>query len=118
MGESEYAANVVAAVKYSRDQNDGANKQKIRWKVFSIPSTTYKDSNGDVRSTGVIDLEALDDILAGKRNTGCKLLDPESICMVCITHIPINSGIINPVNDIGELIQEYNNKWTDEVIFT
>jgi selenocysteine lyase/cysteine desulfurase len=85
--------------------------------VLSIPSTTYKDSNGDVRSTGIIDLWVLDDMLSGRWSFGRELLDPESICMICITHIPTNSGIINPVNDIGQLIQEHNKKWVDEKSF-
>mmetsp|Transcript_23387 Transcript_23387/g.56454 ORF Transcript_23387/g.56454 Transcript_23387/m.56454 type:complete len:323 (-) Transcript_23387:827-1795(-) len=35
-------------------------------------------------------------------------LDPASIVMVCITHIPTNAGIINPVDEIGTMIEDFN----------
>jgi len=102
VSEAEYAANLVAAVKFARDHNI---LNTIQWRVIAIPSTK---SEGDI-PTGVIDLEALRSILKGTYPIGeSSCIDPSSIVMVCITHIPTNAGIINPVNEIGQMIHEYN----------
>jgi selenocysteine lyase/cysteine desulfurase len=115
MSEAEYAANVVAAVKFAREQNERAKLTNIRWKVLSIPSTTYKCEQGYVESSGVVDLEVLDRMLSGRWELGKnEILDPKSIAMVCITHIPTNSGIINPVDEIGELIAEHNKQFAND----
>jgi selenocysteine lyase/cysteine desulfurase len=37
-------------------------------------------------------------------------LNPDDIALVCVTHIPTNSGIVNPVYAIGQLLNEYNQK--------
>jgi len=116
MSEAEYAANVVAAVKFAREQNDMTARTGVRWKVLSIPSSTYTDGEGRSHSTGIVDLDALDDMLSGRfriddGNDGQDRLDPESIAMVCVTHIPTNSGIINPVEEIGSRIAAFNDRW-------
>lgn len=36
------------------------------------------------------------------------LLDQKRITIACITHVPTNSGIVNPVSEIGQLLQKYN----------
>lgn len=116
VSEAEYAANLVAAVKFARDHS--MYTKRFRWKVFAIPSTTTQQSmcDGDhvSSSTGVVDLEAFQSMLSGTytiKDTFSddeRYLDPSSIVMVCITHIPTNAGIINPVNEIGSLINNYN----------
>ena len=127
MSEAEYAANVVAAVKFCREQNDmigyssgsKANGAQIRWRVLTIPSTTYLDAKGHIQSTGVVDTEALEKMMSGRwamndtddsNESWQKFLDPQSIVMVCVTHIPTNSGIINSVNEIGAIIEEHNSR--------
>lgn len=111
LSEAEYAANVVAACQWARDHSN--------WMVLSIPSSICDSAkgNGARISTGMVDLGALDDMLAGKfyyqetrdgeapRQT---LLDPSSIAVVAITHVPTNSGIVNPVEEIGQRIKAFN----------
>jgi cysteine desulfurase/selenocysteine lyase len=99
ISDAEYAANVVAACQWAREHE---------WIVLSIPSET---ANGE--NTGTVDLAVLDDMLLGRytfKGGGgeSKILDPASIALVCITHIPTNSGIVNPVEEIGEKISAYN----------
>jgi cysteine desulfurase/selenocysteine lyase len=102
ISEAEYAANVVAACQWARDHDD-------HWMVLAIPSSN--SDNGS--STGMVDLEVFDSMLEGnfryKNKSGEDVcLDPSSIAMVCITHVPTNSGIVNPVEGIGERISTYN----------
>ena len=123
LSEAEYAANVVAAVKFCREQNELGEETKIkshvRWRVMTIPSTTYIDADGREHSTGVVDTEALDDMMRGRwvmddpdddDQDKQRLLDPRSIVLVLVTHIPTNSGIVNPVDEIGEIIEAHNNR--------
>jgi len=103
ISEAEYAANIVAACQWARDHNDN-------WMVLAIPS-----SNSDNSSTGMVDLKVFDSMLKGtfryKNKSGVDVcLDPSSIAIVCITHIPTNSGIVNPVEGIGERISSYNKR--------
>lgn len=99
ISEAEYAANVVAASQWARD-ND--------WTVLAIPSA----ANLEGLSSGVVDLTVLDSMLLGryeyKKRGKSVLLDPSKIAMVCITHIPTNSGIVNPVEAIGQRISKFN----------
>jgi len=124
LSEAEYAANVVAAVKFCREQNELGEQTKIkshvRWRVLTIPSTTYADANGRTQSTGVVDSKALDDMLCGRWKMSDpddddedkqRLLDPRSIVLVLVTHIPTNSGIVNPVDEIGEIIEAHNDRY-------
>ncbi|CAJ1949612.1 unnamed protein product [Cylindrotheca closterium] len=101
ISEAEYAANVVAASEWARNHG---------WSVLAIPSTKTKDG----ASTGVVDLEALHSMLSGtyEYHIGGEnvLLDPERIAIACITHVPTNSGIVNPAQEIGQLLHEYNLK--------
>lgn len=102
ISEAEYAANVVAACQWARDHDD-------HWMVLAIPSSN--SDNGS--STGMVDLEVFDSMMEGKFRYKNKsgedvCLDPSSIAIVCITHIPTNSGIVNPVEGIGERISAYN----------
>jgi len=76
----------------------------------TIPTTTACLEYG---STGMVDLEVFDSMLEGtfryKDKTGEDVfLDPSSIAIACITHVPTNSGIVNPVEVIGERISTYN----------
>ena len=108
VSEAEYAANLVAAVKFARDH---ITYNTIQWRVIAIPSTKCE---GDI-PTGVIDLEAFRSILKGSYSIGeSRCIDPSSIVMVCITHIPTNAGIINPVDEIGQMIHEYNSLNNDD----
>ncbi len=88
MSEAEYAANVVAASHWARTHED--------WTVLPIPSST----NSDGSSTGIVDMNGFQSMFEGSHN----LIDPEDIALVCVTHIPTNSGIVNPVEQIGQLI--------------
>ena len=107
VSEAEYAANLVAAVKFARDHTQNS---RFSWRVFPIPSSTVKGEGGVSISSGVVDLDAFQSILKGTYAIGdSELLDPSSIVMVCITQIPTNSGIINSVNEIGAMIDTYNN---------
>ena len=107
VSEAEYAANVVAACQWAKDHDE-------HWIVLAIPSST--SDNG---STGMVDLDVLDSMLGGtfcyKSKSGADVsLDPSSIALVCITHVPTNSGIINPVEKIGEKISTYNQRRKQE----
>ena len=35
-------------------------------------------------------------------------MDPRDIVMICVTHIPTNSGIVNPVEKIGQILREHH----------
>jgi selenocysteine lyase/cysteine desulfurase len=146
VSEAEYAANIVAIVKFCSDQNR-RHGAFIRWKIYVIPSTQIHvnvgNSNGgpkaemEMESTGIIDVEQFRTMLAGEmdisrlqevrlgidkgngnneikslgsRTLPTLILDPANIVMVCVTHIPTNSGIINPVSEVGKLIDHYNVK--------
>ena len=110
VSEAEYAANLVAAVKFARDH---MHNTTFQWRVIAIPSTKCE---GD--PTGVIDVEAFGSMLKGSYPIGdsseSRCIDPSSIVMVCITHIPTNAGIINPVDEIGHMIHEYNSLNNDD----
>ena len=131
ISEAEYAANVVAACQWARDHHED-------WTVLVLPSSvqvTNGNGNGadtegskSCSSSGIVDLSVLDSMLAGtyKYNRKKKrtdegqvqeheddheiLLDPSKIAVVAITHVPTNSGIANPVEEIGERIAKFNNR--------
>jgi len=125
VSEAEYAANVVAACQWARDH---ASDPCCPWTVLSIPSVQNESSGS---STGILDLQVFQEMLQGTYqyqvptadNTlpaTTMTLNPADIAMVCITHIPTNSGIVNHVEDIGTMILDWNNKpsWSvDEVSF-
>jgi len=105
ISEADYAANVVASCQWARDHDD-------HWMVLAIPSTSNPDN---ASSSGIVDLQVFDSMLEGtfryKDKSGEDVcLDPSSIALVCITHVPTNSGIVNPVEGIGERISAYNQK--------
>ena len=112
VSEAEYAANIVAACQWARDHED-------HWMVLAIPSEKVghddENENNNNSSTGTVDLEVFDRMLEGKFYYKDKVgndtrLDPTSIAIVCITHVPTNSGIVNPVEAIGDRIETYNNQ--------
>jgi cysteine desulfurase/selenocysteine lyase len=93
ISEAEYAANVVAICRWARTHP--------QWTVRMLPSA--RDADG--RSTGKVDIGQISDILQGRTE-----VNPAHIAMVCVTEIPTNSGIVNPVQEIGSLIADYNEK--------
>ncbi|KAL7496644.1 hypothetical protein ACHAWT_005116 [Skeletonema menzelii] len=102
VSEAEYAANVVAAVKFARDHTKLTG---VKWRVVGIPSSFI--TNGSTRiSTGIVDLESLRSILDGKVDD----INPASIAMICITHVPTNCHIVNPISEIGNMIHDFNKK--------
>jgi len=61
----------------------------------------------------MVDLEVFNSMLEGTfqytDKTGEDVcLDPSSIAIMYITHVPTNSGIVNPVEAVGERILTYN----------
>lgn len=104
MSQAEYAANVVAAIQWAQMTHHH------RWKVLCIPSVTNR--NGI--STGKVDFLIFRDMFRGRyeyydaESQSMQCLDPAHIRLVCITHVPTNSGIVNPVYEIGEIIARYN----------
>lgn len=119
LSEAEYAANVVAILKFAREQNQFRTTTNCKWSVYAIPSMV--DKNG--LNTGIVDLKTFRSMLDGswevtndlaktvaENSNEKRLLDPASIAMVCVTHIPTNSGIINPVEDIGQIVADYNSQ--------
>jgi len=102
VSEAEYAANCVAAVKFARDHTQLSG---IKWRVAGIPSSVI--TKGTTRiSTGIVDLDSLQSILDGKVDD----INPASIALICITHIPTNCHIVNPVTEIGNMIHDFNTK--------
>lgn len=96
VSQAEYAANLVAVCQWARTHED--------WSVLMIPSAM----NGET-STGTVDLEALAAILAGNYKVGGgATVNPRSIALVCVTHVPTNSGIVNNVDAIGQQIADFN----------
>lgn len=119
ISEADYAANVVAACQWARDHSgdgdaDGDEAYYQSWTVLHLPSSR----NADGSSSGIVDVCMLDQMLSGqyrykRRNPKDgqeeeTLLDPNSISLVAITHVPTNSGIVNPVVEIGERIAAHN----------
>jgi selenocysteine lyase/cysteine desulfurase len=51
-----------------------------------------------------------DDDAAGADGEGGAMLEPASIRMVCVTNVPTNSGIVNPVCEIGAAIEGFNSR--------
>lgn len=105
VSEAEYAANVVAACQWAREH------QENQWMVLAIPSSKTRSES----SSGMVDLQIVDSMLSGSyeyKTTDGKsnALDPTNIAMVCITHVPTNSGIVNPVETIGNLIAAHNRR--------
>jgi len=98
--EAEYAANIVAIEKICKERDAT---------LIMIPA-----------DKGMVDMDEFTKILNGEwsyyefyedtMEKGKKILNPDRIRMVCITHIPTNSGIINPVYEIGDAIEEFNKK--------
>lgn len=100
VSEAEYAANVVAASRWATTHPD--------WTVLAIP--TKLDAKG--ASTGKIDTDVLQAMLDGDYvYKGTVKLNPSRIKLVCVTHVPTNSGVINPVQDVGQLIAAFNEKF-------
>jgi len=96
VSEADYAAQVVAMTKWAQEHEG--------WQVIALPSVL--DDNGS--STGIVDLDVLANMLQGRHTTySGKVLDPESIALVCVTHIPTNSGIVNPLEHIGQLLVKH-----------
>ena len=107
ISEAEYAANVVAACEWAKDHR----QSMPTWTVLTLPSSLSAAGG----STGKVDLRVLEEILQGNyryhhREKGVSALNPEDIAMVCVTHIPTNSGIVNDVEQIGSLISDYNRR--------
>eukprot|EP00751_Fragilariopsis_kerguelensis_P046686 CAMPEP_0170981154 /NCGR_PEP_ID=MMETSP0736-20130129/2860_1 /TAXON_ID=186038 /ORGANISM="Fragilariopsis kerguelensis, Strain L26-C5" /LENGTH=448 /DNA_ID=CAMNT_0011404129 /DNA_START=198 /DNA_END=1545 /DNA_ORIENTATION=+ len=82
---------------------------------FNETKTSHSKDGSSTTTTGIVDLQVFDSILEGtfryKNKSGKDVcLDPSSIAIVCITHVPTNSGIVNPVEAIGEKITNFNQR--------
>lgn len=106
VSEAEYAANLVAACRWSQCHPG--------WSVLAIPSAKTEDG---VTSTGKVDLECLNSILEGTYQVDGRTVDPRSIALACVTHVPTNSGIVNPAGEIGRQIAEFNESESGNSIF-
>ena len=87
--EAEYAANLVAAIRWVQ-QHDG-------WTIRMIPSNVMNDHQGRQ-----VNVKEFSNLLRWTSN------GTEVTAMVCVTHIPTNAGIINPVDQIGQDIATWN----------
>ena len=132
ISEAEYAANVVAIYKYCADQNFRTG-DLVQWRLFVLPSKiiTQEKDEGSI-NTGVVDVDVLERLLSMEESleaskvlqnhcikevslNSCsasrdKSFRVKDVTMICVTHIPTNSGIINPVNTIGNIIFKFNEK--------
>ena len=91
VSQAEYAAGLVAACQWSKSTEG--------WSVVPIPST----------EGGKVDLDAFQDMLHGEYLLPSgERLDPAAISMVCVTHVPTNAGIANPVQSLGNMIADFN----------
>ena len=95
VSENAYGAQIVAMIKWA-DEHDG-------WKILAIPSALQDDGS----STGMVDLAILDKMLQGEYETSEGILDPKAIVLVCVTHIPTNSGVANPVEEVGRILYQH-----------
>jgi cysteine desulfurase / selenocysteine lyase len=105
VSEADYAANIVAICHWCTTHNG--------WHVLRIPSVESIAMQCDICTTGKVNVQVLDDMIYGRywysNSSDEKLwLDPANIAMICIAHIPTNSGIVNPVEEIGTVIDTYN----------
>jgi cysteine desulfurase / selenocysteine lyase len=103
VSEADYAANAAAVCHWCNTH--------LGWHVLSIPSVATNEE--DVATTGKVDLQKLNDMLNGRYWYYNEMqeeiwLDSKCIAMICIAHVPTNSGIVNPVEDIGAMIAKYN----------
>jgi cysteine desulfurase/selenocysteine lyase len=94
IGENAYGAQVVAMVKWAEEHDN--------WTILVIPSALQADTV----STGILNLNILEKMLQGDYETSKGYLDPTTIALICVTHIPTNSGVANPVQDVGRILRE------------
>ena len=119
VSEAEYAAQVVAVTQFCNERKSDETK----WEVRAIPSLQSEDG----RNLGIVDVEALERILERSRTGLEKQLDHirketpvrgskdgTRIVMVCVTQVPTNSGIVNPVEEIGRVIEDHNQRRMSE----
>jgi cysteine desulfurase / selenocysteine lyase len=95
VSQVEYAANLIAACQWVKQKSASTDSLDDAWTVCMLPS---------VPGTGKVDVAALQAMLGGQDPS----LDPSTIAMVCVTHVPTNSGVANPINDIGRVLRSYN----------
>lgn len=95
VSENAYGAQIVAMVKWTEEHGG--------WKILAIPSALQDDGS----STGMVDLVILETMLRGEYETSEGILDPTTIALVCVTHIPTNSGVANPVEQVGRLLYQH-----------
>ncbi|KAI2510758.1 Aminotransferase class-V [Fragilaria crotonensis] len=96
IGENAYGAQVVAMVKWAEEHDE--------WTLLVIPSVVHAETV----STGMLDLNILENMLQGKYETSRGFLDPTRIALICITHIPTNSGVANPVQEVGRILRKHD----------
>lgn len=94
VSQAEYAAQIVAAIKVAQEARSTPSLSS--WTVRSIP-TLIQQGN-----TGTVDVAAFEELLRQER-------PGEVVALVCVTHVPTNSGIVNPVEAIGSVIARHNN---------
>ena len=109
ISEAEYAAVSVAACQWAR-QHKG-------WNVLYVASERQEDReriSSGTSSTGKVDLHALREMLEGRfryrdaSTNSIQRMNPLDIAIICITLIPTNSGIANPVQAVGQILHAYH----------
>lgn len=126
ISEAEYAANVVAIQKVCIERNtkmcilpsihktSGIVDIRILEKILegeAYYTEFFSSSSQQVENAIVIKpfIHDPDNVGDHVNKVEMKWFDPSRIKILAITHIPTNSGIINPVNEIGVLVEQYNN---------
>jgi selenocysteine lyase/cysteine desulfurase len=137
ISEVEYAANVVAACQWARDHHDDwtvlvlpstrdPNDDSTTTGIVDLSvldrmlegtycykrkkRTTKQQSNCEHNNSAVENNDSNDENIEEEEEYEHVLLDPTKISIVAITHVPTNAGIVNPVEEIGDRIEKFNNR--------
>jgi selenocysteine lyase/cysteine desulfurase len=117
VSQIEYAANLVAACQWVKEQRIRTDAA-LRSGGSGDPNEEEEEEDDDDKSwtvrmlpsqgvTGKVDPRALERILSGDDSS----MDPASVAMVCVTHVSTSSGLVNPIEEIGQILHRYNQRY-------